>query len=314
MVRLISIGLLAGLFFSSTFVLNRIMSLAGGHWVWSASLRYANMIALLIIWLLASRGPSAVLGLLDLFLRHLVFWITAGGIGFGAFYALICFSADHAPGWIVATTWQVTIIASLVVLRAFGRRFPRRVWVFSTVVFAGVLMVNISRAETAAVGQLLRGALPVLVAAFCYPVGNQLVWEAQNGHRHLPRLDRADLEHPFARVLLMSLGSVPLWCVLVAATAPPPPTVGQIVNTMLVALFAGVLATSLFLFARNASSTGGQLAAVDATQSSEVIFSLAGEVLIIGAALPNGLGLLGILVTGAGLMLFVRLPAADANL
>lgn len=313
MLKLISIGLLAGLFFSSTFVLNRIMSLAGGHWVWSASLRYANMIVFLTVWVLACRGPSTLMRLLGLFFRHVGFWVTAGGIGFGAFYALICFSADHAPGWIVAATWQVTIIASLVVLRAFGRRFPKRIWLFSTVVFAGVAMVNISRAGTVAPDQLLYGALPVLVAAFCYPVGNQMVWEVQNGHRCLPGLDRGALDHPFARVLLMSLGSVPLWCVLVAVTVPPPPTAGQIVNTMLVALFSGVLATSLFLFARNASTTGSQLAAVDATQSSEVIFCLVGEVLIIGAALPNRLGLLGILTTVAGLMLFIRLQATGAN-
>ncbi|HGY11746.1 MAG TPA: multidrug resistance efflux transporter family protein, partial [Desulfobacterales bacterium] len=36
MISLISIGLLSGLFFSTTFVLNRMMSLQGGHWLWSA--------------------------------------------------------------------------------------------------------------------------------------------------------------------------------------------------------------------------------------------------------------------------------------
>ena len=40
MLRLITYGLLAAFFFSSTFVLNRAMSLGGGHWVWSAALRY----------------------------------------------------------------------------------------------------------------------------------------------------------------------------------------------------------------------------------------------------------------------------------
>ena len=40
MVSLILIGLLSGLFFSSTFILNRVMSLEGGHWLWSAFLQY----------------------------------------------------------------------------------------------------------------------------------------------------------------------------------------------------------------------------------------------------------------------------------
>ena len=306
MLRLILIGLLSGFFFSSTFVLNRIMSLDGGHWVWSASLRYAYMILLLTAWLLAFRGTAALARILGLFFSNLVFWVAAGSIGFGAFYALICFSADYAPGWIVATTWQFTIIATLVVLMAFGRRFPKRIWLFSAIVFAGVFMVNFSQAEAVDPSELIKGALPVLIAAFCYPIGNQMVWEAKAGHRRLPDISGAGLEHPFARVLLMSLGSVPFWCLLLVVTAPPPPATGQIVNTALVALFSGVMATSLFLFARNESKTGSQLAAVDATQSSEVIFALAGEILIIGTALPNALGVLGILLTGAGLMLFVR--------
>ena len=306
MVRLILIGLLSGFFFSSTFVLNRIMSLSGGHWVWSASLRYGYMILLLTVWLLAFRGTAALARTLGLFFSHLAFWVTAGSIGFGAFYALICYSADYAPGWIVATTWQFTIIATLVVLTAFGRRFPRRIWLFSTLVFAGVFLVNVSQAGAADPADLIKGALPVLIAAFCYPIGNQLVWEAKTGHGRLPDISGSELEHPFVKVLLMSLGSVPFWCLLVALTAPPPPAVGQIVNTALVALFSGVMATSLFLFARNESKTGSQLAAVDATQSSEVIFALAGEILILGAAPPNALGVVGILVTGAGLLLFVR--------
>ncbi len=306
MLRLILIGLLAGFFFSSTFVLNRIMSLAGGHWVWSASLRYAYMILLLTVWLLLFRGTKAVARTLGLFFDNLIFWMAAGSIGFGAFYALICFSADHAPAWIVATTWQFTIIATLVVLMAFGRRFPKRIWLFCAIVFAGVFMVNVSQAGVVVPAQLLQGALPVLIAAFCYPIGNQLVWEAKTGHGRLPDISSPELDHPLARVLLMSLGSVPFWCLLVALTAPPPPSGGQIVNTALVALFSGVMATSLFLFARNESTTGSQLAAVDATQASEVIFALAGEILIIGTALPNALGVLGMLVTGAGLMLFIR--------
>lgn len=312
MVRLILIGLLSGFFFSSTFVLNRIMSLDGGHWVWSASLRYAFMIILLMAWLLVSRGTAAFTRTLGQFFNHLFFWVATGSIGFGAFYALICFSADYAPGWIIATTWQFTIIATLMVLMAFGRRFPKRTWLFSAIVFAGVFMVNISQVGAVDPAELINGALPVMIAAFCYPVGNQLVWEAKTGHPRLPDISGPALEHPFSKVLLMSLGSVPFWCLLVAVTAPPPPGNGQIMNTALVALLSGVLATSLFLFARNESKTGSQLAAVDATQSSEVIFALAGEILIIGTALPTVIGMLGILVTVAGLVLFVRFQETPA--
>jgi hypothetical protein len=49
MLKLILLGALAALFFSSTFVLNRAMSLDAGHWLWSASLRYGWMCLFLLI-------------------------------------------------------------------------------------------------------------------------------------------------------------------------------------------------------------------------------------------------------------------------
>lgn len=305
MIRLILIGLLAGLFFSSTFILNRVMSLEGGHWVWSASLRYGYMILFLSMWYLLFKGPGELKRVLQVFFKNLGFWTLTGTVGFGLFYALICYSADHAPGWVVATTWQFTVIATLFVLLLFGRSFPKKTWLFSALVLGGVLMVNLSQIESAGLPALIAGAVPVLIAAFCYPLGNQMVWEATNGNHKLPDVRSPVLESPFARVLLMSLGSLPLWIILIVATAPPPPSAGQLLNTALVALFSGVAATSLFLEARNLSKTAGELAAVDATQSSEVIFALLGEVVIIGAAFPDLFSICGILVTCAGITLFV---------
>ena len=306
MIVLISIGIIAGLFFSSTFILNRMMSLGGGHWVWSACLRYVYMILFLVAGLSLFQGIKTPGRIFRLFLKHWKFWIIAGSIGFGGFYAQICFSADHAPGWVVATTWQLTIIASLVVLTGFGRSFPKKIWLFSFIVFFGVLMVNLSHVQMSPLKELLMGALPVLVAAFCYPTGNQLVWEAKNGNKYLPNIKDPLLENPFNKVLLLSLGSVPFWVLLVAITTPPLPSKGQLINTALVALFSGILATSLFLFARNKSRSASELAAVDATQSSEVVFAMIGEILILGAPLPNGMALAGILLVFTGLVLFIR--------
>ena len=305
MIRLILIGLLAGLFFSSTFILNRVMSLEGGHWVWSAALRYGYMIIFLFAWFIAFKGIAELKKVLRVFFKNWLFWTLAGSVGFGLFYALICYSADHAPGWVVATTWQFTIIATLFVLLFFGRRFPKKTWLFSLIALCGVLMVNLSQAKATGLKDLIAGAVPVLIAAFCYPLGNQMVWEATNGNKKLPDVTDPVLENPFTRVLLMSLGSVPLWLILIAVTTPPMPSPGQLINTALVALFSGVIATSLFLQARNLSKTAGELAAVDATQSSEVLFALVGEIVIIGAAFPDLFSILGILITCAGITLFV---------
>ena len=306
MLRLMLTGLAAGMFFSTTFILNRSMSLEGGHWYWSASLRYLYMFLALGLGLMAFKGPAYFLRVLEEFRRHWFFWIISGSIGFGFFYALICFAADFAPGWVVATTWQLTIIATLIVLMCFGGRFAKRIWIYALIVFAGVALVNLSNLGTADLRPLFLGGLPVLVAAFCYPLGNQLVWEAQRGKTWLPPIDGKLLANSFTKVFLLSAGSLPFWLLLFPFTTARLPSTGQILTTGLVALFSGVIATTLFLHARGKADNASKLAAVDATQSSEVIFALAGEVIFLQAALPNTTGLLGIAITILGLVAFVR--------
>ena len=299
-------GLAAGLFFSTTFVLNRAMSLEGGHWYWTAALRYLYMIGLLGLGLLVFQGSGYLRRVLVELVRHWLFWMVSGSIGFGCFYALICFAAGFAPGWVVATTWQLTIIATLIVLRCFGGRFSGRIWLYALVVFAGVSLVNLSNVELSNPRPLLLGALPVLLAAFCYPLGNQLVWEALKRRPGLPPIDAELLANSFTKVLLLSLGSLPFWLLLFFCTRAGVPSSGQFINAGLVAVFSGVIATTLFLHARSSADNASKLAAVDATQSSEVLFALMGEVFLLQAPLPSPTGFIGMLVTVVGLIAFVR--------
>ena len=76
--RIILFGVLAALFFSATFVLNRAMSLSGGHWVWSAVLRYAWMLLILVAGLWASGRTALLRDTFALYRRHLLFWTLAG--------------------------------------------------------------------------------------------------------------------------------------------------------------------------------------------------------------------------------------------
>jgi drug/metabolite transporter (DMT)-like permease len=306
MFRLMLLGLTAGMFFSATFILNRAMSLEGGHWYWSAALRYAYMIAFLGAGIRVYKGGGYFGRVLSELRQNWLFWVVSGSIGFGGFYALICFAADHSPGWVVATTWQMTIIASLFVLMLFGKRFSKKIWIYSVIVFSGVFLVNISQVETANIMTLALGASPVLLAAFLYPLGNQLVWEAKHGRKGLPKVDVFLLDNAFAKVFLLSVGSLPFWFLLYPFTSATLPAQGQLINVALVALFSGVIATSLFLSARNSADNASKLAAVDATQSSEVIFALAGEALLLQASLPNAMGLFGMLIACVGLIAFVR--------
>ncbi|MGP4713452.1 multidrug resistance efflux transporter family protein [Psychrobacter sp. DM8] len=386
MVKLILLGLLAGAFFSSTFILNELMSDAGGHWFWSASLRYVFMWLIITSIIVLQFGFGRIKALGVLFIEHWGFWCITGSIGFGVFYTGICYAADHVAGWVVAATFMFTVVTSLLVLLAFGQRFDRKFIIYALLVFIGVVLVNVSeglRASTVSdinmAEMLLLGALPALLAAFCYPIGNQLVWqvsfnsksinsksinaksikaknsnvkkdEAKQGSAddtvptlaarpafddvisgadmitedvcahslaahptvlqgliaRIPTIETTLLQNAFNKVWLMTLGSLPFWLALGIIVRPKLPDTSQLFNTLLVALLAGVAATTIFLYARDQAVTSSEVAGVDSTQASEVIFALIGGILLLGNALPSVMGLVGIGLIVVGLILFAK--------
>lgn len=384
MVKLILLGLLAGAFFSSTFILNEVMSAAGGHWFWSASMRYVFMWVIVTALIVMQHGFGRIKELTTIFFQYWGFWCITGSIGFGIFYTGICYAADHVAGWVVAATFMFTVVTSLLVLLAFGQRFDKKFIVYALLVFIGVVMVNVSEGMHAASvldanaapmkDMLLYGALPALVAAFSYPIGNQLVWQVSYNTRkrradslpteegtiqtneinektnaliteapvlpadidhvsdaaktaninlsnpnhstppsflqsliaRIPAIETNLLQNAFNKVWLMTLGSLPFWLVLGLVVRPDMPDTSQLFNTLLVALLAGVGATSIFLYAREKAETSSEVAGVDATQASEVIFALIGGMLLLNNAMPPAMGLLGIGLIIIGLILFAK--------
>jgi len=300
MTRLVFIGICSALFFSSTFVLNRAMSLQGGHWLWTACLRYVYMFFLLSGWLVLTGRSRVLKETFSTYRRNWCFWTIAGSTGFGAFYSLLTFSSSFAPGWVVATTWQATILATPLVLLMFGKRVPMKGILFTLLIFTGIILVTCEQATAASIKETLLGILPVLAAAVAYPTGNQLVWEARHGSIGIiPKISGTVLDDSIGRVLIMVLGSMPFW-------------IGQLINTAMVAVFSGVVATTLFFHARHLARTPFELTAVDATQSTEVIFSLLGEILFLNGALPGAAGFLGIALSLLGLVLYVRSQTANS--
>ncbi len=318
MFKLIFIGVLSGAFFSATFILNELMASQGGHWFWSASLRYVFMWLMLSVIIVAKSGMRTLVGLFQLFFEHYKFWCVAGGIGFGLFYAPLCFAADHAPGWVIAATFQFTTVASLLVLWAFGETLKKQVIATSVLIFMGVVLTNVGEGlHGGGVGSLatllLFGALPSLLAGFCFPIGNQLVWYATrppSSHvllSKVPHLTSGLMSSPFHKVWLLSIGSLPFWLILGLIVQPPAPSISQAFNALLVALLAGVIATSLFLYARSQATNSGQLAGVDATQATEVIFSLIGGMILLSTPMPPLMSWVGIVMVSVGLVLFSRM-------
>jgi len=195
-------------------------------------------------------------------------------------------------------------------LLGFGRKVPLKAILLTLIIFVGVVLVNVEQAAVASVSDTLWGALPVLVAAFAYPFGNQLVWEARAGENSLiPKIDHPAMDDSICRVLLLTLGSLPLWGILILVIGPPPPSIGQISQTAIVAVCSGVIATSLFLYARHQAQSTAELAAADSTQSMEVVFSLAGEAVLLGHVVPGVLGWAGIGLTMLGLILYVKVQS-----
>ena len=304
---LLIIGLLAALFFSATFLINRAISIDGGHWYFSATLRFLFTLLFLSLGFIFFKGFDYFKELIKEYINYFKFWTIAGTIGFGFFYSLICFAADFSPAWVVATTWQMTILASLFVLSFFGKKLSKKIWFFTFIIFIGITFVNISHFDISNIDALLLGFIPVLIAAISYPLGNQLVWEEKKRRKEKNDKTLILLNNAFAKVFLLTLGSFPLWIVLYFFTDATTPSSGQYFSVALISLLSGVIATSLFLYARSLADSSNKLIIVDSSQSGEVFFALLGEIIFLNGILPNSMGIVGILITILGLLLLVKL-------
>ena len=291
--KAILIGIIASFFFASTFILNRSMDLSGGSWIWSASLRYIFMIPFLFI-IVGIRGK--IKPVFQEIKEKPLEWLLWSTIGFGLFYTPITFAAAFGPGWLVAGTWQTTIIAgSLLVPFLQKEKIPFQELKYSSLILIGVIVIQVQQATQVELSSTLLSVLPVIVAAFAYPLGNRKMMEICDG-----RLDT------FQRVLGMTIASLPFWFVLstIGLFIDGAPSNNQLFQSFIVAIFSGLIATVLFFYATDlARKSSRQLAAVEATQSGEIIFAVIGEMLLLGAAVPGGIALLGLGLIVLGMIL-----------
>ncbi|MEJ8547908.1 DMT family transporter [Brevibacillus borstelensis] len=290
--KAIVLGIVASFFFAFTFVLNRAMELEGGSWIWSASLRYIFMVPFLLL-IVAFRGS---LGPLWQEMRaHPWQWLLWSFVGFGLFYAPLSFAAASGPGWLIAGTWQITIIAGSLLVPLFGHKIPYRGLAMSVLILAGVAIMQLHEARQLGASEVMYGILPVVIAAFAYPLGNRKMMDLTCG-----RIDA------YQRVLGMTLASLPFWLALAGfgmATAGMP-SASQMAQSLLVAVTSGIIATVLFFQATDlAKGNPVQLAAVEATQSAEVVFAVFLEIAILSSPLPSLWSATGMLIVMAGMVL-----------
>jgi len=303
--RPIGLGLMASFFFSSTFILNQAMKLSGGNWMYSASLRFLFMLPFLLAIVLFRGGLRPLWTEMR---RRPLPWFGWSFVGFGVMYTPTCLAAQYEPGWLIAGTWQVTVVAGLLLAPLFYRivqtpqgpvKKRERIQVgslaVSSLVLVGAAIMQFSHGNGISAHDLLLGVLPVMVGAFAYPLGNRKMMALCEG-----RLDA------YQRVLGMTIGSTPFWIVLalIAYVRDGLPSPSQAGQSLIVAVSSGVVATVLFFAATDmARGSAGKLAAVEATQSGEVIFAAIGEQLLLPVPLPPALSWIGMFIVIAGLTL-----------
>ncbi|MEV4257685.1 multidrug resistance efflux transporter family protein [Spirillospora sp. NPDC049652] len=313
----VGLGVLGALFFSSSFIANRLIAVGGGAWEWTASLRflYSLPIFLAIVAVRGARttpadgaplangaagsGLGPVFGALRAAPGRWALWST---VCFGLFYAPLCFAATTSPGWMVAATWQVTIVCGVVLAPLlYGRgdergRVPARGLALSGLILAGVFLTQLGGGQSALTWKAALGVGAVLFGAVAYPVGNRRAMELAG--------DGLDT---FQRLAAMSLASLPFWLLIavIGGVRAGLPTGSQLVATGVVAVFSGVIATSLFFAATHRErSHPMRLAAVEATQAAEVVFVALLEPVILRSSAPGAVGWGGIVAITIGVILY----------
>jgi drug/metabolite transporter (DMT)-like permease len=292
------IALASALFFTATYVLNRAIATSGGHWAWSATLRYfltLPMLACVLPW----RGGFA--GVWRAMRAHPRAWLVWSGVGFTLFCVCLTWAAAFAPAWLVAGTFQLTVIAGMLLAPLIyddaRARLPRGALALGVVIVVGVAAMQLGHFH----GKLDRDAwlalASVTIAAFLYPLGNRKIL------LHLERT--GETLNATQRVFGMTLASQPYWIVVAvyaAGVAGVPPW-SQIALAAGVALFAGTIATILFFHATAmVQDDASALGAVEAMQAAEILFSTVLGVLLLGESAPHGIALGGALIVALGIV------------
>ena len=299
----IGIALLSALFFTLTYVLNRATAIEGGYWAWTAALRYLLTLPLLLPLMPWQGGVAPVWRAMR---AHPWAWLRCSAIGFVAFYLLLAFAASSGPSWLVAGSFQFTVVAGMLcaplLYRDARRKVPMAALGIGVVTLAGVALLQVGHAD----GRLDRAAwiafACVLGSAVLYPIGNRMLL------LHLETT--GETLNATQRVFGMTLASQPLWWLVSAwayqqVGAPPMTQVGLAGG---VALSAGIIATILFFQATGmVRDKPAALGAAEAMQAAELLFAMALGALFLGEAWPHGITAWGAALVVAGICAFAWL-------
>jgi len=291
MKKALSLGIIGSFFFAFNFVFIRSMNLSGGYFLWTAVLRYIFTLPLMALLLIKGNGIKPVLEDIK---KEPLTWFLWSTVGFGLFYAPLTAASVYGESWFTASIWQFTIVAGVLLTPLFGRKIPLKNLLCSCVILSGIMLMQAAKLIAGVQGNLLMVIVMIGVAAFSYPLGNRKLM-ALLGDRFTT----------VQRVFGMTLCSMPFWlvCGIFSYFRGGAPTGAQYLQSFIVALFSGVIATILFFRATDlVKDNPRQLAVIEATQSGEVIFTLLLGVLILNDGMPDTAGLVGMALIVVGMI------------
>ena len=304
------LGICSSFFFAFTFILNQQMHLSGGSWYWSSSLRYIFMLPMLLIIMISKRQLKEVI--IDIRKKPLS-WLLWSTIGFGFFYAPLSFASSYGASWLVAGTWQLTIVAGGLMSPLFFKiiktekgivkirnKIPKKSLLISLLILVGIALMYIEEATDISLLNTMLVIIPVIIAAFSYPLGNRKMMEICDSNINT-----------IQRVFGMTLCSMPFWIIisLLGISNSGFPGKSQLIQSFIVAVFSGIIATILFFKATDiVKDNSHNIAIIESTQAGEVVFTLLGGILIFHDTVPTTLSLIGLIIVVLGMILnsFVR--------
>ena len=304
----VGLALCAALFFTMTYVLNRSLVTGGGHWAWAVILRYLITLPLLALVLPWQGGLGQLPKELRLHPRPWLLWSTVGFVLFGL---PLTWAANSGPSWLVAGSFQSTVLAGPL-LAPFIYRDDRRRFAWGSVAIGALILAGVFALQWGHAQGRLRASdwlamAAVVFSAFAYPLGNRMV---------LLHLEQTGTRiGATQRVFGMTLCSWPLWLVLAAVAwfTVGPPGLREAWLAGGVALSSGVIATVLFFRATDmVRSEPTSLAAVEAMQAAELLFATVIGACFLGEAWPRGYSALGALMIVVGIALFGWLSGRSA--
>lgn len=305
MKKAFTLGIIASFFFSFTFILNSQMNISGGSWLWSSSLRYLFMLPMLFIMMLVTKKLNPVILEIK---KNPIDWLIWSTVGFGLFYAPLSLASEYGASWLVAGTWQITIVAGALLspflvtkvetpkgVMKERNKLPKKFLLISSIILIGIFIMQFEHAKSLSLSECFMGIFPVVIAAFSYPLGNRKMISICNNQLNTTQ-----------RVFGMTLCSLPFWLIIAtfATVSVGLPSQSQLLQSFIVASFSGIIATVLFFKATDlVSGDNHKLAIIESTQSGEVIFTLLGSILFLKDSFPTPIAILGLSLVIIGMIL-----------